>query len=99
MSNDDGATWTVLENIPGTDTSTNHWTNLNFILENYLPLTSTMKLRFRAADGTGAGDLVEAAIDDITVSGYLDCSVVVEPNVFADGFETGNTSGWSFTLP
>ncbi len=99
VSNNDGATWTVLENIPGTDTTTNHWTNLNFTLETYLPLTSTMKLRFRAADGTSVGDLVEAAIDDIVVSGYLDCSIVVDPDVFADDFESGNTSGWSVTFP
>jgi len=74
VSNDDGASWTVLENIPDTDTSTNSWSNAVFSLEQYVALSATMKVRIRAADGTAAGDLVEAAIDDIVITGYTDCT-------------------------
>ena len=101
MSNDDGATWTLLENIPDSVTTTNSWTNVTFNLEDFVSLTSTMRIKVRAADGSAAGDLVETAIDDIVVTGYLPCSTPVGPGlgVFADGFELGDTSRWSLTVP
>jgi len=41
---------------------------------------------------------VEVAIDDIQVTGYVGCVPQVE-YLFTDGFETGDTSAWSSTVP
>ena len=51
VSNDDGATWTELENLAGTVTDANRWTNLTSRLEHYVALTSTMQIQVRVADG------------------------------------------------
>jgi hypothetical protein len=47
--------------------SANYWTEHSFDLGAVVPLTSTVRLRF-VADDTSPGSLVEAAVDDITVS-------------------------------
>jgi hypothetical protein len=98
VSNDDGSTWTILEQVPGSITNTNHWEKVSFNLEEYVDLTSTLRFRVRAADGPTVGDLVEVAIDDIEVIGYAGC-VPGSQYVFIDGFESGDTSAWSSTTP
>jgi hypothetical protein len=98
VSNDDGSTWTLLEEIPGSITNANHWEQVSFNFEEYVDLTSTLRFRVRAADGTAVGDLVELAIDDVQVTGYQGC-VSAAYYVFSDGFESGDTSAWSSTTP
>jgi hypothetical protein len=98
VSNDDGSSWTTLEEIPGSVTNANRWTHVSFNLEEFVDLTSTMLIRVRAADGPSPNDLVEAAIDDVEVIGYIVC-VPVESYVFRDGFDAGGTDGWSGTSP
>ena len=99
VSNDNGSNWTVLENIPDSNTTTNSWTAVVFDIETMIPLTSTMKIRVRAADGTAAGDLIEAAIDDVVITGWVNCTAGQAPPFFEDGFETGDVSAWSVTVP
>jgi choice-of-anchor B domain-containing protein len=58
-SNDDGATWTVIEELRF---STAGWEEMAWRLDDALPLTDTMRVRFVATDA-GLGTLVEAGID------------------------------------
>ncbi len=74
VSNDGGATWTTLENLDDNVTDANVWTNVQFNLESFVTLTANMQIRVRGADGTAAGDLVEIAIDDVTITGYASCT-------------------------
>ncbi|MDA1007462.1 MAG: choice-of-anchor B family protein [Planctomycetota bacterium] len=86
MSNNGGTTWT---NVLTTLVSTGAWTEHRIQVENYLPPTATMKLRFRATDAGAGGSIVEAAIDDISVFGY-DCDAPTNPgDVNADGLVDG----------
>lgn len=91
----DGTNWVVLKSFPeecstanacGGAGYTNRWTNYVFKLEEYLTFSTTMYVRYRAADGqtsTGscAGDLVEAALDDFYVYGVANCTSCTAPAV------------------
>jgi len=74
VSNNDGGSWSEVENIPGSVTDTNSWTNVEYDLAGIVTPSATMKIRVRAADGTAAGDLVELAIDDIVITGSEQCT-------------------------
>jgi len=64
ISNNNGASWVTIESLsPGSG----GWELVQFQVSDLLAPTATMKLRFRAFDGTASGDIVEAAIDDIRV--------------------------------
>jgi hypothetical protein len=60
----DGTNWTHLEY---TTESANSWTLHSFDLNGVVPLTGTLQFRF-VADDQAPGSLLEAALDDITVS-------------------------------
>jgi hypothetical protein len=73
------------------DQSANTWTLRSFTLEDYIPLTSTMKIRFGASDAAPDGDYVEAAIDLVLVLLPEACET---PAVAAEGSRTvGVTPG------
>lgn len=81
-----GSTWVQLEQIPDTVTTTNTWTRVQFDLQAFVPLTATMRIRFRVADGTASGDLVEFAADDIVINGSQTCAPgAVGPPPVGDG--------------
>ena len=62
--------------------------------------TPGMQIRVRAADGPATGDLVEAAIDDVLITGWVNCTTAVPPApIFTDGFESGDSSAWSAKVP
>lgn len=85
-ASNNGTTWVQLEQIPDTVTNTNAWTLVQFDLGAFLPLTATMRIRFRVADGTNAGDIVEFAADDIQVTGFQNCAPgATGPPPVADG--------------
>jgi hypothetical protein len=67
LSNNAGSTWTRAETVgptgPGT---TGGWVYHEFRVADVLALTASMRLRFIAED-IGAGNIVEAALDDLTV--------------------------------
>lgn len=72
LSNDDGATWLdVYREWNGRS----GWKRINFAPEDFLQLTSTMRVRFRASDTLGEA-LVNAAIDNFDVSGGYPTSEV-----------------------
>jgi hypothetical protein len=60
ISNNDGATWTVLETVTE---NTGAWTFRSFRVADFVTPTAAMRLRFVARDLTGA--VVEAGIDDL----------------------------------
>jgi hypothetical protein len=97
-SDDDGASWIQLEEIPGSISNANRWLEASFALEQFVELTSTVRIRARAADGPATGDLVELAIDDIEITGYLGCLPATQ-YLLIDGFDSGDTSAWSATQP
>lgn len=66
LSNDGGTNWTPLETV---NLTANAWTPRSFRVPDFLPQTDRMRLRFVASD-TGAGSLVEAAIDDLKLEIY-----------------------------
>jgi len=88
VSNNNGSTWVQVEQVPDTVTNANTWTQVQSSLQSLLPLTSTMRLRFRVSDGRGPSDIVEFAADDIAVTGVCTAGPVGPPPV-GDG--TGGT--------
>jgi hypothetical protein len=65
LSDDGGTTWTVLERL---QSSAYPWATATFPdLGQVLPLTSQMRLKF-AAEDIGSASLVEAALDDLTLT-------------------------------
>jgi hypothetical protein len=81
MSNNNGSTWTYVEN---TRTSDMRWRRNAFHVSDYMTPTSQMKLQFIASDSLrptvnlNGGSLVEGALDDFIV--YEDVVIGVEEN-------------------
>jgi uncharacterized repeat protein (TIGR01451 family) len=71
VSGDSGATWINLETLVASE---NQWTRKDFRLGDYIPLTGRALVRFVASD-YGEESLVEAAVDDIVITG---CSYTVD---------------------
>jgi hypothetical protein len=67
----DGANWVNLESTSG---SAREWRLMSFLLDDYIELTSTVRLRFVASD-EGSGSLVEAGIDEVLLSGFADPTI------------------------
>jgi len=67
VSSDGGTSWIRLFN---TLSSWEYWQNMVIPLEDYIPLTASVRVRIIAQDQT-PGSIVEAAVDDICVSGAL----------------------------
>lgn len=60
ISNDNGASWTVVDTTRGLE---DHWTEVSIRVEDYVTPTAQVKLRFVAGD-TGSPTTCEAGIDD-----------------------------------
>lgn len=67
VSSDGGANWIELERQPFTQ---NTWLGRSFDLDEYIPLTAQLRLRVVACDA-GGGSLVEAALDDVSITTRL----------------------------
>lgn len=87
MSNDNGQTWTYVENTLRSDM---RWRRNAFHVEDYMTPTATMRFQFIASDSThvgqnlDGGSLVEGAVDDFIVYGDLTIGV----DEIAAGFPT-----------
>lgn len=68
ISNDDGATWSLLDSI---GTSTNAWVEVAYRVADAVTPTDQVRLRFVAEDA-GDGSIVEAAVDDLRVT-FVGC--------------------------
>jgi hypothetical protein len=69
ISNNNGTSWVTVESL---STGSGGWEKVQFFVSDFVTPTSLVKLRFSATDGNLAGDIVEAAIDDVTVA-PLEC--------------------------
>lgn len=78
LSNDGGASWTAVESTIFTDAS---WRRVLVRIADYLPPTSTMRVRFVASD-VGLSSLVEAAVDDFRLLS-LPVTTGVEPGTMS----------------
>jgi len=115
VSTNDGATWQQLAVSPpypssfnngsdtcGFTTNTPAFTGSNLSWTQYSAnlaafADQTIRLRFLySSDGASAGQ--GWYIDDLTLT-HTQVLAVCSGTLFADGFESGNLSGWSFTLP
>ncbi len=72
----DGTTWVDLERTTASDRS---WALKQFMLDSYVPLTSTMRLRFIASD-VAPGSIVEAGVDEVKLTGFSQASLPVSAN-------------------
>jgi len=63
ISNDDGATWVLLEDVLE---NAGQWVVRSYEVSEFVTPTNRMRLRFVARD-LGAGSVVEAAVDDVRV--------------------------------
>ncbi|MCH8966229.1 MAG: hypothetical protein IID43_00990, partial [Planctomycetes bacterium] len=82
ISSDDGASWVNLETL-GASQRANEWTQRVFLVEDFVPLTNAVKVRFGASDGPGEGDIVESAIDDVLL--VLTAAPCEPPTAVAEG--------------
>jgi len=96
VSNNGGAAWTVLEQRV---TPTNGWAAFTSDLMGLITPSQNMRLRFTATDG-GTDNVVEAAVDEVHVSGtWVDCedftpTSVLSPNPVGDTLRLAkDTSG------
>jgi hypothetical protein len=81
ISNDGGQSWTNLES---TLVSNNSWQPVSFVLNDYFPSPNQLRLRFRAED-YDPGSLVEAAVDDLRITGSTVVADLLPPTVTVTG--------------
>ncbi|MFH1682074.1 MAG: M14 family zinc carboxypeptidase [Candidatus Eisenbacteria bacterium] len=67
LSNDGGATFPANLVLVGDVFHAANWRPLHADIEDHLPLTSQIVLRFQASDGSGPGDIIEAGLDDLLI--------------------------------
>lgn len=69
----DGSNWVEVETIgPGGDETCGEWFVHEFLVSDFVELSTTLRIRFTAHDSVGGGALVEAGVDAIRVSA-IDC--------------------------
>ncbi|MEZ6015063.1 MAG: M14 family zinc carboxypeptidase [Planctomycetota bacterium] len=98
VSADDGATWTLLERVgPAGAGTSGGWELVDVDLAAVITPTDRMRVRFVASD-LGTGSIIEAALDDVAVRGFVGCTAperycVGAPNHWGPGARIG----WSGT--
>ncbi len=85
ISNDDGANWVALETVGPTGSEVSGgWVKKQFLINEIVAPTSSMRVRFIATD-IGTGSIVEAAVDGIEIQ-IVDC-VIVETSINQGEFQ------------
>jgi len=67
LSNDGGTSYPVNLVQIGDVHHAAQWTALEIDVEDHLPVTNQMRLRFQASDGNSTGDIIEAGLDDLYI--------------------------------
>lgn len=83
ISNNNGATWTLLEDVAE---NAGTWVEKNFRVSDFVTPSANIKLRFVARD-LGEGSIVEAGVDDIKIV-LVDCE---EPTFCASDFVSSSS--------
>ncbi|MCZ6542348.1 MAG: hypothetical protein O6768_01645, partial [Planctomycetota bacterium] len=84
ISNNNGSTWTNVETVgPGGPQTSGGWIFRQFGVADFVAPTAQVRVRFIASD-EGSGSLVEAAVDDFTVSEVL-CDRSIPGDLDGDG--------------
>jgi hypothetical protein len=81
ISNNNGSTWTLLENVTE---NAGTWVQKSFRVEDFVPVTDQLRVRFRASD-LGAGSYVEAGVDDVRLVVYECAEPGGSPDINQDG--------------
>ncbi len=72
ISNDNGASWTTLEQVGPSGAGTGGgWNFASFEIASVVAPTSTVRFRFTTEDLPGLGSIVEAVIDDFVISSLV----------------------------
>lgn len=82
LSNDAGTTWLQIDSVLANQPS---WREVSHRIEDHMPRTSAMKIKFRAVDWPSL-DILEVAIDDFRLHGFqpaLDLTVTTAPTIGA----------------
>lgn len=93
VSSNNGSSWTAVETVGPTGPEVSggwNFHSLNLATFPAIARTSTMRLRFTAAD-LGTGSIIEAAVDDVTITKYT-CSNLCVADM-DDGSGTGVPDG------
>ncbi len=91
-----GSTWVTAQTIgPSSAFTVGGWFASSFVIDDFVPLTSTVRVRFIAADA-GTGSLVEAAIDDVSVA--VRSCVIAPPACVGDITGDGITNSADFNV-
>lgn len=108
LSDDDGATWVLVESVP----HTGGWVARAIPIASYVSLTDQVRVRFSATDNPN-NSITEAGVDALLVFdvachgeliGDMNCDGLVdyddiEPFITALGCEGGDPSCWEFACP
>ncbi|MEL7473835.1 MAG: GC-type dockerin domain-anchored protein, partial [Planctomycetota bacterium] len=82
VSDDDGQTYVLAETVgPAGDGTSGGWIEAGFVVNDFVNLTSTIRVKFVASDLV-AGSLVEAGVDDVRIFG-ISCTLT-DACAFAD---------------
>ncbi len=88
VSADNGVTWVLLEDV---SENANAWVSKSFRLNDFITPSAQVRVRFLARD-LATGSIVEAAIDDLVISG-ISCGVANPADLNGDGVVDGADLG------